>query len=338
MFAAALFLRRVGVARLKTFAARTSTAVDDFVASLIGHTHIAVLAVVSAFVGTRVLALPAKAERIAIAALMIAIAVQALIWAHQIVNYALASFMRRRQVADEPALAAGLGIAKFILLMALYAIILLFALSNMGVNITAWVTGLGIGGIAIALAVQNVLGDLFASLSIVLDKPFTIGDFIIVGDKMGTVERIGIKTTRLRSLSGEQLVLSNSDLLSSRIQNFKRMSERRVVFGIGVVYQTPLQKLKLVSGIITAAVKAQAKTRLDRCHFKSFGACSLDFETVYYVLDADYNLSMDIQQAINLEIIRRFEDEGIAFAYPTQTLYVVPDASPELHSSGRAAG
>jgi small-conductance mechanosensitive channel len=193
------------------------------------------------------------------------------------------------------------------------------------VNVTALITGLGIGGVAIALALQAVLGDLFASLSIVLDKPFVIGDFITVGEFAGTVEHVGLKTTRVRSLSGEQVIFSNSDLLNGRIRNFKRMSERRILFGVGVTYQTPLESLRKIPGMIRAIVEGQSKTRFDRCHFKGFGDSSFDIETVYFVLDPDYAVYMDIQQAINFEIIRQFTAEGITFAYPTRTLFVAGD-------------
>jgi small-conductance mechanosensitive channel len=170
---------------------------------------------------------------------------------------------------------------------------------------------------------QNVLGDLFASLSIVLDKPFVLGDFLIVDEHLGNVEHIGLKTTRVRSLWGEQLIFSNSDLLNSRIRNLGRMQERRTVFALGVTYQTPREKLTRIPGILREAVEAQEKTRFDRSHFKAYGDFSLNFETVYYVTVADYNAYMDVQQAINLRIHERFEEEGIEFAYPTQTLFLV---------------
>jgi small-conductance mechanosensitive channel len=184
------------------------------------------------------------------------------------------------------------------------------------------VAGLGIGGIAIALAAQTILGDLFSYLVIFFDKPFEIGDFIILEDKMGTVEYIGIKTTRIRTLGGEQLICSNTDLTNSRVHNFKRMQERRVVFSFGVVYDTTTTKLKLIPGIIKQAIESLRETRFDRAHFKSFGNSSLDFEVVYYILTPDYNLYMDKQQAINMSIFESFEREQIEFAYPTQTLFL----------------
>jgi small-conductance mechanosensitive channel len=206
--------------------------------------------------------------------------------------------------------------------IALWATVLLLVLDNLGVDVTALVAGLGIGGLAIALAVQNVLSDLFASLSIVLDKPFIPGDFVVVGDMAGTVEHIGIKTTRIGSISGEQLIFSNTDLLGSRIRNFGRMKERRVVFSLGVTYQTPADKLARVPGLIQAAIESQERARFDRSHFASYGDSALNFETVYYVESSDYATHMDILQAVNLSIYRSFATEGIEFAYPTQTLFL----------------
>jgi small-conductance mechanosensitive channel len=184
------------------------------------------------------------------------------------------------------------------------------------------VAGLGIGGIAVALAAQAVLGDLFSYFSILMDRPFELGDFIIIDDYMGTIEHIGIKTTRIRSLGGEQLVFSNTDLTGSRIRNYKRMEQRRIVFRIGVVYQTPVEKLKEIPGIIKGIMDAIPEARTDRAHFASYGDSSLDFEIVYYVLTGDYNKYMDIQQEINLSLAEEFERRGIEFAYPTRTLFI----------------
>jgi small-conductance mechanosensitive channel len=188
------------------------------------------------------------------------------------------------------------------------------------------VASLGIGGIAVALAVQNILGDLFASLSITLDKPFSIGDFIVVGDFQGDVEDIGLKSTRVRSLSGEELVFANTDLLNSRIRNYKKLQERRIVFTVGVVYNTPSGKLEKIPGMLEEIIKPIPDTRFDRAHFKTLGDYSLDFEVVYYVLVPEYATYLDIQQRINLTIYKQFEDEGIEFAYPTQTVVVAEGA------------
>ena len=203
---------------------------------------------------------------------------------------------------------------------AIWIIAIMFLLDNLGVKISAVVAGLGIGGIAVALAAQAVLGDLFSYFVIFFDKPFETGDFVMVGDKLGVVEHIGIKTTRMRALSGEQLVFSNTDLTNSRVHNYKRMERRRVVFALRVTYQASAEQLKKITSIVKEIITSMENTLYDRGHFASYGEFSLDFEFVYYVNGEDYNRYMDIQQSINLAIFEAFGKEGIAFAYPTQTL------------------
>jgi small-conductance mechanosensitive channel len=204
---------------------------------------------------------------------------------------------------------------------------LIFLLDNLGVDISAVVAGLGIGGIAVALAAQAILGDLFSYFTIFFDKPFEIGDFVTVDDKTGTIEYIGIKSTRIRALSGEQLVLSNTDLTSSRIHNFKKLQRRRITFQLGVIYQTPADKLKIIPEIVKQIIVDHSDAEFDRGHFKAFGDFSLNFEFVYYVLSSEYSIYMDIQQAINFKIFEKFEEEGIEFAYPTQTLFMNKEGS-----------
>jgi len=201
---------------------------------------------------------------------------------------------------------------------------------SMGKEITPLIAGLGIGGIAVALAIQSILGDLFASVSIVLDKPFVIGDFLIVDDKMGSVEHVGLKTTHLRSLSGEQLVFSNTDLLKSRIHNYKRMHERRALFTIDVAYDTPYEKVAAIPAMLREAVEAQKPVRFDRAHFARYGESALIFEVVYYVLAPEYGVFMDVQQAINLVLFRRFAEENIEFAFPTRTVYLQQPSGAEM--------
>jgi small-conductance mechanosensitive channel len=196
----------------------------------------------------------------------------------------------------------------------------LFLLANLGFDITTIVAGLGIGGIAVALAGQALLGDLFSYFVIVFDKPFELGDFLIIGDILGSVEKIGIKTTRLRSISGEQIIMSNSDLTDSRVRNYKRMERRRVVFKIGVIYGTPAEAVRDIPSIIRAIVEAEESTTFDRAHFAGYGDWSLIYEVVYYVASPDYTLYMDIQQRINLAIYDEFSNRNIQFAYPTQTI------------------
>jgi small-conductance mechanosensitive channel len=251
----------------------------------------------------------------------IVVVLQVATWA----NVAITAIIKGRISAtreEDPAEATTMAALGFLVRLVVWAVLILAALDNLGIEIAPLLAGLGVGGIAVALAVQNVLGDLFASLSIVLDKPFVIGDFIVVGDMAGTIENVGLKTTRVRSLSGEQLVFANSDLLDSRIRNYKRMFERRILFTIGVTYQTPREQLQRIPTMIREAVEAQENARFDRSHFKAYGNFSIDFETVYYVRLPDYNVYMDVQQDINLAIHEAFENEGLEFAYPTQTVII----------------
>ncbi len=312
--------------RVSALAARTDTQVDDLVAAVLNGTKTAFLLVLAAFAGSLMLTLPAETRGTVVNATVIALMVQGGIWSSRALTFLLKRYAER-EVGQDAASVATVNALGFVGRLVLWSVVLLLALDNAGVNVTALVTGLGIGGIAVALAVQNVLGDLFASLAIVFDRPFVIGDFLVVGDLMGTVERVGLKTTRIRSLSGEQLVFANTDLLGSRIRNYGRMYERRVLFSVGVAYQTPRANIELIPAILRSAIEAQEKTRFDRAHFKAFGSYSLDFEAVYYVLDPAYNVYMDIQQAINLWVHERFEKEGIQFAFPSQTLYLVEEAT-----------
>ena len=281
------------------------------------------LIAVGIWAGTLVLVLPPALEVAIVTVVVLVLLVQTGLWISKGIEGWLASYTKRK-IDEDPASVTTMRAVAFLGRMIAWSVILLVVLDNIGIDVTALVAGLGVGGIAVALAVQNVLGDLFASLSIVLDKPFVVGDFIIVGDLLGTVERVGLKTTRVRSLSGEQLIFSNSDLLSSRIRNFKRMFERRVVFSFGVIYQTPYDQLQAIPGMVREIIESQENTRFDRAHFAKYGDSSLDFEVVYYVLVPDYNAYMDIQQTINLELFRRFETLGIDFAYPTRTLFLEP--------------
>lgn len=194
-------------------------------------------------------------------------------------------------------------------------------LSNLGVNITAFIASLGVGGIAVALAAQNVLGDLFASMSIAIDKPFEVGDFIVLGSIAGTVETVGVKTTRIRSLGGEQIVMSNTELLKQTVSNYKRLQARRIVFGFGVTYSTTPEQAEAIPLIVKTIVEGSDTLRFDRAHFKAFGESSLDYEVVYIVLDAEYNVYMDQQQRINLALLQALSKEGIEFAFPTRTIY-----------------
>lgn len=312
-------------------------AVLGYGAEILAGTRRSILLLLALFIGARAVELPAKVDAALTTLTAVALLLQVTLWAQRVFNVWLGNYEQRARHGDGGD-ATIVGLISFVGRTAIWAIALLMILDNLGFNITTLVASLGIGGVAIALAVQNVLADLFASLSIGLDKPFVVGDFIIVDDLMGTVEHVGLKTTRLRSLSGEQLVFSNGDLLKSRIRNYKRMYERRIVFTFGVVYETPRETLARLADEVRAIIEAQPKTRFDRAHFFRFGEFSLDFEVVYFVLDPDYNLYMDIQQAINLAIMARFEALGVGFAFPTSTLRVesLPTIKPARDRS--AAG
>jgi small-conductance mechanosensitive channel len=285
------------------------------------RTTLPFLLVVAAAAGAMAFGVEGRAAAAVQKVVTIAFFWQAGLW----VSTALVAWLDHRRkvtLTEDKAVAGSIGIIRFVARLAVWAMVLLLTLDNLGVDITALVAGLGIGGIAVALALQNVLGDLLASLSIALDQPFVIGDFVIVGEHMGTVEYIGIKSTRLRSLTGEQIVMSNADLLSSRLRNYGRMYERRVVFTLGVTYETPRDKLRRIAPLLREIVEAQEGVRFDRAHFAKYGSYSLDFEIVYHVQSPDFGRYMDAQQAINFRIHEAFEALGVEFAYPTQTLRV----------------
>ena len=314
-------IRVISIKQLLRLDKRNEAPLWSVLLAVVRRTKWEFLFILALFIGLLFIEMPAVSRKSISSLVIVALVIQGGLWASIALQVVIEQY-RQKQLDTDPASVTTLNILNFMGRIILWSLVLLLVLDNLGINITALVAGLGVGGIAIALAVQTILGDLFASLSIVLDKPFVIGDFLMVGDLLGSVEYVGLKTTRLRSLSGEQLVLSNSDLLNSRIRNFGRMYERRVPFNLGVTYQTPREKLVKIPEIIREAVRKQDKTRFDRSHFKEYGDFALVFESVYYVLGPDYNEYMDIQQAINLHIHERFEQEGIEFAYPTQTVFM----------------
>jgi small-conductance mechanosensitive channel len=276
---------------------------------------------VATYLALRWLKLPAAADRFIDTGILVIVWWQVALWLTAAVRHFVDA--RRGHGLASAEGAASLNILRFVGMVVVWTVAFLMLLTNLGVEIGPLIAGLGIGGVAIALAVQNVLGDLFASLSIALDKPFRVGDFLVLGEEKGTVEQIGIKSTRLRSLSGEQIVVSNGDLLKTRVRNYGLLYERRVSFSIGIVYETPRETVRAVPALIEAAIRAQDKTRFDRAHFASFAESALLFEAVYFVLDAQYNTFMDIQQAINLRLMEELAERGIKFAYPTVTQYNV---------------
>jgi small-conductance mechanosensitive channel len=313
-------LKRLVLQRIRAWSEKTASTIDDFLVRIIESKVIPLLYYGIFYLSIKSLHVPpagTKILNIAGVVLMTFLGIRLLV---AIINYTLESYLRKKSL-DSSTRHSFAGITTIIKVI-LWGIGIAFLLDNLGFEISAVIAGLGIGGIAVALAAQTILGDLFSYFVIFFDRPFELGDFIIVGEYMGSIEYIGIKTTRVRSLGGEQLVFSNTDLTNSRIRNYKRMAKRRVVFTLGVVYETSLDQVKEIPGIIKNAIESVGDTVFDRSHFASYGDFSLNFEVVYYVMSSDYNKYMDIQQEINITIKEEFEERGIEFAYPTQTLIV----------------
>lgn len=306
--------------RLKAWAEKTSSTWDNFLVDRIRRTGIplAWLGIVQA--ALRVLTLTPRVERIIDIAGIVLLTLLAIVFAVSLVRYGFEEYIRKQgeNASRDRALKGVVGLAKALV----WITGVLFLLDNLGFRISTVVAGLGIGGIAIALAAQAILGDLFGYFVILFDRPFEIGDFVIVGDYMGVIERFGIKTTRISSLGGEQIVVSNKDLTDSRVRNYKRMAKRRVVFRLGVTYQTPATLLREIPGVVAEIFREIEGTTLDRVHFFSYGDFSLIYEIVYYVDGNDYTKYMNVQQMANLRIYEEFEERKIEFAYPTQTLYL----------------
>ena len=279
------------------------------------------MALVALYAGAVTLDLPPEIDSRLSTVLILGLLIQGALWANGIVNYLLDSWAKKKFESD-PTMSTALGAIAFLVRFGVWATFVMLALDNAGVDVGPLVASLGIGGVALALALQGVLGDLFASLSIIFDEPFVVVDFIQVGDLSGTVEHVGLKSTRVRAITGEQLVFSNSDLLNSRIRNYQRRQERRCAFTLGVTYDTSPARLEKIPGLVQEIIEARENTRFDRSFLQSFGDSALNFDTVYYVSVPDFATYAKAHHAINLEIFRRFGEEGIEFAYPTQTIHV----------------
>ena len=316
-----LLLRRLAH---KEYARLAATPQDEFLEvplHVASRTTVWFLSIASVFLGLQTLELTSRAARVILTLFTIAAFWQFGLWATTAVLATLERKQHRALAADRAA-AGSIGIISFIAKLTIWALVLLLTLSNLGIEIQPLLAGLGIGGIAVALAAQNILGDLFASLSITLDRPFVLGDSLQVEAFSGTVEYIGIKSTRLRSVNGEQIIMPNSNLVASRVRNLTRATDRRVVFTISVGQETPLAELQKIPSLIRSLIETYPDVRFDRSHFAKIAAASFDFEAVYFVKTTDYARHMDILQEINLRLIEAFEKQGIAFAYPVQRLYL----------------
>ena len=313
------FIQSVILKKLNKLSQKTATDIDDTFIQIIKNIKPGFYAFISFFLAIKNLILSELATTLINWILIIWATYLAIMALQVLIDYALRQKIKSESDNTKQALRT-LGLLTKGILWILGG---LFVLSNMGIDVTSAMAGLGIGGIAIALAIQNILGDLFSSFAIYFDKPFEVGDLIVVGDKIGTVEKIGIKTTRLRALQGEEIIISNKELTAAQIQNFKKMEERRIVFTFGVTYDTPTDKLKKIPTIVGNIFQQTELTRLDRVHFHRFDDSALTYETVYYIESAEYNIYMDVQQTINLKIKEQFDQENIEMAFPTQTIHLI---------------
>ena len=311
---------RFFIRRLKKLAERTTATFDDFLIKILEKIGLPALYISCFYVSAKTLKLPSGAGTLINALEMIIITFFAARIVVMLAGWGINIYLAKKQ--QDPTVVRSLDGMLWTVKILIWVLAVVILLDNLGYKVSTIIAGLGIGGIAVAIAAQALLKDFFSYFSIVFDHPFKIGDFIIIGDFMGTVEYIGIKTTRIRSLGGEQVVFSNTDLTDSRVRNYRLMEKRRVLFRIGVTYQASLHQLKEIPKIIEQIIKSTKDAAFDRAHFFSYGDFSLIFEAVYFVLSPDYNKYMDIQQEINFAIREEFEKQGIEFAYPTQTLYL----------------
>jgi small-conductance mechanosensitive channel len=327
VFAGLRLARHVVARRLHARAERIEDRWMAPLAKILPETGFVANVAVGLWAGAQTLDLPLASQTILNHVVVLTILVQSGIWGSALIPYLLDSFTGGGH-ADDRSHGTVSGVLTFVGRFLLWTVLLILALENLGVQVSALVASLGVGGIAVALAAQSLLGDILASLSIVSDRPFVVGDRIHIDDMAGHVERINLRTTHVRSVNGEQLVISNKDILASRISNYGRMHERRGIFAIGVVYRTPFETLRRIPDILGEIIEDQDRARTDRIHFKSYGDSSLEFEIVFWVEAPDRKTFLDVQQQINFEIFRRFEEEGIEFAFPTRTFHVAAPVQP----------
>ena len=313
-------IKRLFHHRLTRLVAKSRMQADDFLIPVLDQTRWFSFIALGMLLGAQYLQLPGEVDLWFGRVMRIVLSIQLGLWGTGLIGFYIERSVDAKIDQDHGEDATTLDALGLMLKIALWVILALIILDNLNIEINSLITSLGIGGIAVALAVQHILGDLFSSLSISLDKPFAIGDFIVVGDFEGDVEDIGLKSTRVRALSGEEVIFANSDLLNSRIRNYKRLEERRISFSFGVVYGIPSEKLEAIPGMVEEIIAPLENVRYERTHLKNLGDFALEYSVVYFVLVPDYASYLDIQQQINLALYRRFEEEGIEFAYPTQTV------------------
>jgi small-conductance mechanosensitive channel len=311
--------------RLRALTQRTANGADDVFVEVLAGTSRWLILLAALMIGVNMLDVgPRWSDRVG-HLWFIALALQLGLWLTRGIAIAIKRYEKRRHPDANGHLSASAALLSWFLRTVLWTVILLAVLSNMGVNITAFVASLGVGGVAVALAVQNILGDLFASLAIALDKPFEVGDYIATGSGQGNVEYVGLKTTHIRSLTGEQIIIGNAELLKLPLKNYKRMDERRIDFRFRVSYDTPPDQLEAIPGLVRSAIEAEPELRFGRAHLSGLGDSAIEFEVVYNVLSPSYDVYMDAHQRLNLHLLREFAARGIELAYPTRTLIVAQD-------------
>ncbi len=314
--------RAVVLGRLKRLAEKTHTKLDDVAVAVVRKTRFWAVLLLALYVGSQVLRFPPKVAELFQVIAVGAFAIQAGLWASAGITLWVDEYRRTKLEEGDVSSVGAVALIGIAVRIIAWILVVLLILDNIGVNVTALVAGVGIGGIAIALAVKDILQDILSSISIMLDRPFEVGDYILVGDLGGTVEHIGLKSTRLRASSGEQLVFGNDDLLGSRIRNMKRMNERRVVMDLRVSYDTKVDTLASLPDTVRTIVEAQEDTRFDRSHFLKITESAYLIQTVFYMTDPSSAIYNATQERINLEVLRAFEGAGVSLAYPTQTVHV----------------
>ncbi len=311
VFVGFAFLRSALLRRIQARAQSTRSGMDDVVAHVLSTTRVFGMFALAVYLASLALVLPPNGALYLRTAMVILLLLQMALWGNSFVSEMVAREVRRRVRNDDQS-STTVNLLGFFARVALWAVVVLLVLDNLpNVRVDTLVASLGVTGVAVAISLQRILGDVFSSISIALDKPFVIGDYIIVDELQGTVEAIGLKSTRVRSLYGEQIIVSNSDLLNSRIKNYKRMVDRRVEFHLKVAGNMSVEALMRIPRLVQELILAQEQVRFDRAHFDAIGDGFYDFEVVYWVLSPDYTLYKDIQQNINLAILNRFQQEGI---------------------------
>ena len=321
-YAAILAVLHLATRRARVWATQSHSGMALTVVDVLEGTSRTLMLVVALLVGAGLLELPGRWESRLAQWWFVAVALQMGLWGMRGIAIGVRRYVERHSSGGMTQVSASATLMSWGLRTLLWSVVLLAILSNVGVNITAFIASLGVGGIAVALAVQSILADLFASLAIAVDKPFEVGDFVEVGGVSGTVQMIGLKSTRIRSLQGEQVVMSNTDLLKQTIRNYRLLQERRIVFAFGIAFDATAEQAEAVPGIVRKVIESHKELRFDRAHFKAFGANALEYEVVYTVLDPGYNVYMDMQQSINLALMREFKALGVAFALPTRTVHI----------------